>query len=237
MNTVSNSAPGRGFWILTLLSVPLVGGVAYLQYSRVDKARSSGARSVPDDLPVIDAVPEFALVDRDGRGVGLSDLRGKVWVADLIFTRCRTTCPVMTSRMLTLYDDLRKNKLDGVLCVSISVDPEWDTPQRLREYTQSMGIDPARWLFLTGGKKEVRALATTGLRLGMSDPPPGDDQVLHSTRYVLVDRQGRLRGYYSALTDDEELDSSQAASDRELPEPTRTRLLADINRLLDEGDR
>jgi protein SCO1 len=153
----------------------------------------------PEPPPVLGSVPEFTLVNRDGRTVRRADLAGSPWIADFIFTRCPASCPMMTSRMARLDRELPGN-LD-VRLVSISVDPEHDTPEILQRYAASFKA-PARWLFLTGDGEQIYRLSKEGFKLGV-DAAPKDaktaEPILHSTRFVLVDGEGRIRGYYDAF--------------------------------------
>jgi len=148
-------------------------------------------------LPVLAQLPDFRLVERSGQKLGLSDLKGKVWIADFIFTRCPGPCPRMSSRMASLERDLRSEA--GLRLVSISVDPEFDTQEVLTKYAAQYQAEEGRWFFLTGDKTAIHHLAKFGFLVGGVD-----DVTLHTTRFVLVDRQGRVRGYYSS-SDEEDL--------------------------------
>jgi protein SCO1/2 len=141
-------------------------------------------------LPVLAQLPDFSLVERSGQQLGLVDLRGKVWIADFIFTRCPGPCPRMSSRMAVLQSNLRD---EGLRLVSISVDPEFDSPEVLGKYASQYQAEEGRWFFLTGDKTAIHHLAKSGFLVGGVD-----DVTLHTTRFVLVDRQGRVRGYYSS---------------------------------------
>jgi protein SCO1/2 len=159
----------------------------------------------PEPPPVLDPVPAFALINRDGRPVHLRDLAGAPWIADFIFTRCPASCPLMTSRMARLERELPRDL--GVRLVSFTVDPERDTPAVLQRYAASYKA-PGRWLFLTGPKDEIYRLSRQGFKLGIDFPPPGStaspavEPILHSTRFVLVDSQGRIRGYYDGFDEE-----------------------------------
>ncbi len=159
----------------------------------------------PEPPPVMDPVPGFTMTNRDGRAVRLQDLAGKPWIADFVFTRCPASCPLMTARMARLNRDLPGDL--GVRLVSFSVDPEHDTPQVLERYAESYKA-PARWLFLTGSKEETYRLSRQGFKLGIEIPPaagpggPAVEPILHSTRFVLVDAQGRIRGYYDGFDEE-----------------------------------
>ncbi len=148
-------------------------------------------------LPVIGEVPPFTFTDARGRSVSRDDLKGEIWVADFIFTRCASTCPIMSSRMATLpQDELR--------LVSFSVDPDHDTPPVLDTYGARYDANPDRWSFLTGDRQAIRDLAISGFHLGVADATEDDTEpILHSTRFVLIDRQSRIRGYYDGLETNE----------------------------------
>lgn len=160
----------------------------------------------PEPPPVLGEVPDFALTNRDGRPVRRADLLGAPWVADFIFTRCPASCPMMTARMARFNRELPPDL--PVRLVSISVDPEHDTPEVLERYAQSFAA-PDRWLFVTGTREQIRSLSIEGFKLGLEmDPPPGPpgvpapEPILHSTRFVLVDGEGKIRGYYEAFDEE-----------------------------------
>lgn len=159
----------------------------------------------PEPPPILGHVPEFTLTNRDGRTIRRADLDGRPWVADFIFTRCPASCPMMTARMARLNRDLPADL--PVRMVSISVDPEHDTPEVLQRYAQSFQA-PDRWLFLTGAREDVRRLCVEGFKLGLDmEPAPGSsipltEPILHSTRFVLVDGRGGIRGYYEAFDEE-----------------------------------
>jgi protein SCO1/2 len=150
-------------------------------------------------LPVLSSVPDFELVDRDGRSVRLADLEGRPWIADFIFTRCRTVCPRMTWQLAKLKPSLPED----VGVVSFSVDPKYDTPEVLAEYAERHGAD-AGWYFLTGDLETIDALTSEAFLLPLDRSPDPEvmatpDPILHSNRFVLVDGEARIRGYYDAF--------------------------------------
>ena len=127
---------------------------------------------------------------------------GKAWVADFMFTQC-TTCPQQTARLAELARELQGARRDDVRLVSISVDPEHDTPEILRAYAEQAGADLAVWSFLTGARDDVRRLCREGFKLPDGDNPDGDrSTVAHSSLFVLVDPLGRIRGHFDGLTPD-----------------------------------
>lgn len=163
---------------------------------------------------VLGAAPGFELIDQQGEPFTHSDLRGKVWVANFIFTNCPGPCPLLSARMASLQRSLANQGLLGdVQLVSFSIDPEYDTPDVLREYARTFGADPAAWHFLTGPLAEIERVVGEGFYLGMQKAPwpegtaptghPYD--VLHSNRFVVVDRTGWIRGYFDGLDLDVEV--------------------------------
>jgi len=159
-------------------------------------------RQPPPSLPVFADLPAFSLVDKSGAVVTNATLAGGPWIVDLVFTRCQISCPRMTERMASLGSRLAP----GVRRLSVSVDPAHDTPEVLAAYARVHKAEAADWLFLTGEETEMRRLAVEGLKLGVapadpSDPRAAQEPVTHSTRFVLVDGAGRVRGYYDAFDD------------------------------------
>jgi protein SCO1/2 len=148
----------------------------------------------PEPLPVFGTVPPFSLTDRTGRTVSQADLAGQVWVANFIFTRCPDVCPALTQRMALLQEALT-GPPTPIRLVSFSVDPDHDTPQVLQGYAMRMGAREF-WYFLTGPRDTVATLVKHGFKLAFGDDGPADAPITHSDRFVLVDRELRIRGYY-----------------------------------------
>jgi cytochrome oxidase Cu insertion factor (SCO1/SenC/PrrC family) len=151
-------------------------------------------------LPILGEAADFSLTEAGGSGLQRSDLRGKVWIASFIFTRCAEACPMMMRKEVKLQAELPVR--DDLRLVSFSVDPDWDTPQVLTEYARTFGADRSRWLFLTGDKQQIYRLAREGFRLGTLEADPSKEMpILHSSQLVLVDRNGLIRGYYDCTDD------------------------------------
>ena len=148
------------------------------------------------DLAVHHQVPDFSLIDQRGNPIVLSDLKGKIWVADFIFTRCVAACPLMTDKMKKLQEEFSESSVDFV---SFSVDPEYDTPDVLFQYANRFGVAGNRWFFLTGDKETIYHLTQEGFGLAIGQQ---ESEVLHSARFVLVDRRGQIRGYYDSNEDE-----------------------------------
>ena len=159
-------------------------------------------------------VPDFSLTERSGAAVTLADLKGKVWVADFFYSTCPGPCPMMTSRLSEIHKQLAGE--GDVRVVSISTDPTKDTPEVLQAYAKNFGASD-RWLFLTGDKDAIFSLAQQGFKLSVTEDPAAAEPITHSTKLVLVDRTGTVRGLYEGVGEDD--------SDR---------LVKDIQRLLAE---
>jgi protein SCO1/2 len=154
-------------------------------------------------LPSYGSVPDFALVDQDGHPFTTADLRGKVVVADFVFTSCSSACPRLTQEMAGLQRHLINRGADGrVRLVSISVDPERDTPERLKAYAAGFSADPRLWSFLTGPADRIRDAVVGGFKQGLEkekDPSEKDGfTILHGTKMVLLDGKGTMRGFFDA---------------------------------------
>ena len=196
-------------WKATLILIPLVtaGVLFWLRQAQVQQLKNR-------PLPAYDTVPIFELVNQDAQPFGSAQLAGKIWIADFIFTSCPGPCPIISSRMSELQKPLEKT---DVHLVSFSVDPDKDTPEVLRAYAEKLHAQPKRWDFLTGSRDGIHALTRDGFKLAVSDGAEETGMPVHSTRVVLVDRHGTIRGYYDALAPD-----------------AVTKLLADANHLFRE---
>ncbi|MBI1893916.1 MAG: SCO family protein [Candidatus Rokubacteria bacterium] len=202
-----------------LIAWPFLGG----RMAQVVGWRSSpySSQGLLETLGGYGEVPDFSLIERSGRRVTRADLLGRVWIANFIYTKCKETCPLQSAVIARLQGEFAGE--EGLRLVSITVDSAHDTPAVLTRYAERYGADPVRWLFLTGEKRAIYDLASDGFRLGVVDP---DDRaqaeerlgligpapafathgskglVIHSSRFVLVDRQARIRAYH--LPDDEQ---------------------------------
>ena len=159
--------------------------------------RGSERRDV-SQLPVIRAVPDFTLTDQDGKTVTKEDLRGKIWIADFIFTRCQGPCPLMTARMLEMQRALVK--APEIKLVSVTVDPEPDTPEVLQAYAAANKADPQRWKFLTGDKAVIEKLVTEGFMQHLAEE---NGEPVHGTMFLVVDGNGMVRS--ARMLEDPEL--------------------------------
>jgi protein SCO1/2 len=168
-------------------------------------------------LPKYGTVPPFTLTTQDNTTLSLDDLKGKIWVADLIFTNCAGTCPMLSARMASIQTAIRKTG-DNVHLVSISVDPNNDTPEVLKDYARTFGADPKRWTFLTGKVSTIYTIAKDGFHLTLdSASETVGEPITHSERLVLIDGNANIRGYYTGTEED-----------------AQSKLLADLGELMRE---
>jgi protein SCO1 len=147
------------------------------------------------DLPRLFPVPDAQLVDDAGKPRTLASLKGNVVVYDFIFTNCTGVCPIMSSNMKRIVEKVAKDA--PVRFVSISVDPQHDTPKMLSDYALRFRSDP-RWTFLTGDRNEIVRVSVQGFKLAAGDPTPGGEALLHSSKFAVADKEGMIRGYFDA---------------------------------------
>jgi protein SCO1 len=170
------------------------------------------------DLPVLAELPQFSLVDEDGRKFTRDDMLGRVWVADFVFTTCADACPRLQQKMKGIQDRLIPPEQGGnVSLLSVSVDPERDTPEKLRDYAAVYGQRKGMWRYLTGDQKEVERTVVQGFHTAMAKVPAGNTDphmeafdIMHGERLVLVDRAGRIRGFYDADEPDKVLKDARS---------------------------
>lgn len=160
---------------------------------------ASGLRPVPPLLPLAAPLQPFRLTRQDGSEFDSAAMRGSVWVVDFIFTRCPGPCRAMSNQMAAIAQARRNDT--GLRFLTITVDPEYDTPEILASYAAELGADPARWTFLTGRKSEVYRIIRDIFKLPVEElEAPGEHgPIAHSTRFVLVDARSEIRGYYDGL--------------------------------------
>ena len=164
-------------------------------------AAPQGAEGSSDTPRVLFQLPEFIVLDQDGEAYGTEQLRGSVYIANFIFTRCKTVCPLTTNEMKTLQEELRAGPgWSDIRLVSFSVDPGFDTPKVLRAFARTNEADTSHWKFLTGTQGQLWWLIQKGFKLPVGDAPENADMpIFHSKSFVLVDREGRMRGMYDPL--------------------------------------
>ena len=173
-------------WVLVLAAIP----IALMLRFRPEKLQDFGE------------VPTFRLTNQQGAAFGSDELRGRVWVANFMFTSCPSSCPRLTRHMARVQSRLR-NEGDSLRLVSFSVDPTVDTPERLRTYGGQYGVDASRWSLLTGTNEAVQNISIRGFNLALEAPAyegprPANYNILHGEHIMLIDRRMHIRGYFRA---------------------------------------
>lgn len=197
--------------------------------------QSSKGRPTPSGFPDYGEVAAFSVTNQHGNVVTRSSLAGKLWVANIIFTRCPGPCAQMTLQMAALQKAIPADW--PVQFISLTTDPEFDNPKILSEYGKKFGADSNRWWFLTGTKKDMVDLAVQGLKLTTVEKPEGqrdlpEDLFIHSSISVLVDGQGRIRKTLAVLPPDTEVVEEQIAT---FKQESVKQMREAIEQLLKEG--
>jgi protein SCO1/2 len=195
-----NAAPKslqRMVWGAIALTITSIVVVFVVQQQRKVASTAVGDRDDPAaKLEILFDVPDFALTNQNAEVIRRADLRGQIWIADIIFTRCAGPCPEMTRRMAELQAALPAEL--PVKFVTLTADPVHDTPEVLRAYGRRFGVESGRWHLLTGPKQEIVDLAVRGLKLTAIEKEQDqqenvNDLFIHSTLFVILDQQGRAR--------------------------------------------
>jgi protein SCO1 len=178
---------------ILLWAALVVAGLAVFALYRIDSQQAQGQGE-------FGKVPTFALTDQHGRPFGSAELAGKPWIANFVFTRCPSVCPLLTAKFKSLQSKLAD--VPSVHFVSFSVDPEHDTPAVLAEYAQKYEAG-ADWHFLTGSLQAIEKTVVAGFKIHVGDPKPSETdptlvEIMHGEHFVLVDARGTIRGYYRA---------------------------------------
>lgn len=174
-----------------------------------------GERSFNGSDTTYHTIAPFQFVDQDSAMVTHSDFRGKIYVADFFFTSCRTICPIMKTQMVRVYEATAD--MPDVLLLSHTIDPEWDTVALLHDFAQRLGVESGRWHFVTGAKDSIYKIAQTSYYATAMEDQTEPDGFIHSGAFLLIDRQGRIRGKYDGTK-----------------EPDVNRLIGDIKKLRSE---
>jgi protein SCO1/2 len=187
---MSNLRLQQTFWIGISLLLAALALVFLLSVAQVQ---------TKNPLPSLGQIGDFTLTNQDGKITTLADLTNHVWVADIIFTRCAGQCPRMTAHMKSVQDKLQKDARAKL--VTLTTDPDYDSPEIMKRYGERFGADFNRWTFLTGTKNELANLGANSLKLSAQPIPVKDrttpvDLFIHSTIFVVVDKHAQLRGIF-----------------------------------------
>lgn len=167
-------------------------------------ATLAGCGATAEDLPSYGAAPSFALTDQHGQPFGSADIGQRATLVSFVFTTCTEWCPVLSPKLRETQEQLRADGLLGskVLLLSITVDPQRDTPDKLAAYARRYAADPRHWRFLTGPPSEIQRVVVGGFRVGLLRPAPTARAsaavpltITHSNRFVIVDAAGQIRSY------------------------------------------
>ncbi len=186
------SKNGWTLWALMALGVIVLGTWGIRVYQ---------LRTSPRFLKPVMSAPDFSFTDQGGMPYTSAQLKGKVWVADFIFTRCAGTCPMLSAQMKLLAKEWVGQ--EGFRLVTFTVDPDYDKVPVMAHYAQNFGADPQQWVFLTGTKKDLYTMIQQGFKLSAQEDPQGVPgfEFIHTVRMVLVDAQGKIRGMYDGDDD------------------------------------
>lgn len=171
--------------LITLFLGMLVSIAAFMSFSLIQRP------STP--LPIVGEVQAFSLVNQDNETVTRDDFEGQTWVAAFMFTTCSDICPMMAKHIRGLQKSF--HQAERVKFVTITVNPENDSPEVLRRYAEKFEADTGQWIFLTGDRETITDLVVNSFKLGDINEP-----VFHSAKLTLVDGQGRIRGYYDGTS-------------------------------------
>src|SRR5690625_1347187 len=150
----------------------------------------SACNKLPIDTDMSEKVADFSFTTQDNETLSLDDLDGEWWIADFVFTNCETVCLPMTSNMSKLQNELEKKDIT-VQFVSFSVDPDYDSPDVLKEYGEEHDANFDTWSFLTGyDMKTIKELSIKSFKALLKEPDDGSDQVMHDIRFFLVNTEG-----------------------------------------------
>ncbi len=188
----------RTLWVGIVLLLVVLCLAYVLSLAEINRAHHQAA------LPALGPVTGFTLTNQDGQVTTLADLSNRVWIADIIFTRCAGSCPIMSKQMESLQDALPSTSRTKL--VTLTTDPDFDTPPVLKKYGERYGANFNRWTFLTGTKLAIGQLAANSLKLSAVPVKPEDqknpaDLFVHSTIFVIVDQHTRLRGTFETQGD------------------------------------
>jgi len=182
----------RSVWLGLSLAFSMIGLAILVSLAQNFRAHKQA-------LPVLGPVADFTLTNQDGKLTTLADFTNHVWLADIIFTRCAGPCPRLTMQMGSLQEKLPADS--NVKFVTLTTDPDFDTPEIMKKVGTHYGADFSRWTFLTGEKREIGLLGANSLKLSSQPVKPEEqkdaaDLFIHTTIFVIVDKHAQLRGFF-----------------------------------------
>jgi len=202
METAMNTGRRNGHLIEKIVSSKLFWVIA-VSFLFAFPILKSIKRQLPDPLPIIGSVPDFTFMNENGQPFGSNELKGKVYIANFIFTSCQTVCPNLLGKIKTVQHRMR-GVIDRAAIVSFTVDPENDSSEVLYAKAREMNANPNVWRFLRAPINDTKKLLVDGFKVPVGDKEYAGNvmDVAHSNKLVLVDQMGKIRGYYSTEKDD-----------------------------------
>jgi protein SCO1/2 len=191
---------------LILILILLVPSLAYLVLTtgkhNIKKLQYFGPKAIAANGKdtIYHTVPSFSLTDQDGKPFGDKDLNNKIYVANFFFTSCPTICPKMQTLMKKIQDTDDFKKLNDFKLVSFTVDPDNDTPEKLKEFSNLIKAEKNRWFFLTGNRDSIYDLAYKGFMVNAMEDKKAEGGFLHSDIMLLIDKEKRIRGIYEGTS-------------------------------------
>lgn len=186
------------FNLALILSIPLVFSCSE---QNEGKLPILGQKEVTATDTTYHTIGHFRFVDQDSAIITNKTVKGKIYVADFFFTSCRTICPIMKSQMLRVYDLVKDDP--EVLLLSHTIDPEYDTVALLHDYANRLGVESDKWHFLTGNKDSIYYVAQTSYFATAMEDDAEPGGFIHSGAFLLIDKQGRIRGKYDGTKEEE----------------------------------
>ena len=204
MRDSETGSSARYLWVpILFIAVAVVGWSLWNKPAPAEAPdKKTPASAAPKLAPVLGQIPWFELTDQHDRAYGTQDLYGKVWIANFIFTRCTATCPEQTSNLHKIQERLVAGRMPGnTRLVSISVDPEVDTPEVLHKYAEDNNADQKLWRFLTGDKTQIWDLCKDGFKLPVAEDLGSEMPISHSPAFIVVDAFSKVRGLFTVQSE------------------------------------
>ena len=190
------------YFLIAVFVLPVIAYMLISWYeNKLQKLPVLGKPEQVNGKSIDHTIAAFSFTDQDGNRYNKSFWKNKIVVADFFFTHCPTICPKMTNSLKQLRAAYKND--ETVLINSFTVDPENDQPEVLKKYADKFNLDQQGWKLLTGDKKEIYKLARNSFFITATDGDGGPGDFIHSQYLVLVDTQGRIRGYYDGTNDTE----------------------------------
>jgi protein SCO1/2 len=203
MNKLINLPGGRNAGLLTSAILIVSASLVFSSCVRPRETKLPvlGQKEISGSDTIYHTIGKFKFVDQDSSIITNETVKNKIYVADFFFTSCRTICPVMKTQMLRVYESVKDDP--NVLLISHTIDPEYDTVDLLHDYANRLGVETDKWHFLTGNKDSIYYIAQTGYFATAMEDQDEPGGFIHSGAFLLVDKQGRIRGKYDGTSEED----------------------------------